>query len=189
MHGAAHRNVLVFMCLMVVSVAVVVWGLARGEEDVGVGDSAQAHLNFEVTIPKIISLRIGGEGTSIDTVHFDVEDVSAGSPVIRSSTAPAVTVGAVIGNASNVTLSVDSSSGLIGNTTGVHIPFSAITSSGTGDFNSVNDLAFDGSSDQVIWQGVGGGYRSGTFSFSLPNTTAFPPDTYIGEIVYTISAP
>lgn len=163
--------------------------LAYAESDTGVNGDAQARLNFQVSIPKILYLQIGGSGATIDTVSFNVTDVADNEATVSGDNSPAVKVAAIVGTSSSVILSADSSAGMTGSVTGSTIPFSAVTTSGTGDFSSVSSLAFDGTASQQVWSATGGGMRTGSLGYAYTNSYSYAPDTYSGQITYTLSSP
>ena len=161
---------------------------AWAESDVGIDSNAVVHLDFQVRLPQILYLRIGTSGATIDTVGFDVKDVPENQSTVDGDNSPEVRVGAIVANNATVTLSADSSTDMVGSTTGTNMPFSTISCSGSGSFSSVS-LTFNGTASQQIWQGTGRGFRSGTFSYTYANSYDYPPDTYDGTVTYTLSSP
>jgi len=162
---------------------------AWAESDVGRNSDAVVHLDFQVRLPQILFLRIGSSGATVDTVGFDVKDVPENQSTVDGDNSPEVRVGAIVANNATVTLSADSSKEMVGSGTGTKMPFSTISCTGSGNFSSVSDLAFDGTASQQIWQGTGRGFRSGTFSYTYANSYDYPPDTYDGQVTYTLSSP
>ena len=160
---------------------------AWAESDVGINSDAVVRLDFQVNLPQILYLRIGTSGETIDTVTFNVTDVPQNQPTVDGDNSPEVRVGAIVADGATVILSADSSTDMVGSTT--NMPFTTISCSGTNSFSSVNDLAFDGTTNQQIWQGTGRGWRSGTFSYTYANSYDYPPDTYNGQVIYTLSSP
>ena len=161
---------------------------AWAESDVGINSDAMVHLDFQVNLPQILYLRIGTSGGTIDTVTFNVTDVRQNQSTVPGDTSPQVAVGAIVENNATITLSANSStpmSGSGGNT----MSFKTISCTGSGDFDTVSDLAFDGTTNQQIWQGTGRGFRSGNFSYTYDNSYDYPPDTYDGQVTYTLSSP
>jgi len=182
--GCKFLGVLV-MGLMLLLGTIPAWA----ESDVGINSDAMVHLDFQVNLPQILYLRIGSSGGTIDTVGFDVTDIPQNQPTVTSINVPEVRVGAIVADGATVTLSADSSTDMVGSTTGTNMPFSTISCSGSGNFSSVSDLVFDGTASQKIWQGTGRGFRSGNFSYTYANSYDYPPDTYNGQVIYTLSSP
>ncbi len=153
------------------------------------GNPAVVHLDFEVRVQGNLHLRIGSAGATIDEVGFDVTDIPEVQPTVAGDLAPEVRVGAQVGDGDTITLSADSSTDMVGAVTAASMPFSTLDCTGTGDFNSVSALAFDGTANQTIWQDTGRGFRTGTFSFNYTNSYLYPPDTYNGQVTYTLTSP
>ncbi len=153
------------------------------------GNPAVVRLDFEVRVAGNLHLRIGSAGATIDEVGFDVTDVPEMQPTVNGDLAPEVRVGAQVGDGETVTLSADSSTDMTGAVTAASMPFSTIDCTGTVDFSSVSALAFDGTANQTIWQDTGRGWRQGTFNFVYTNSYNYPPDTYNGQVTYTLTSP
>ena len=161
---------------------------AWAESDVGVNSDAVVHLNFQVRLPQILYLRIGSSGGTIDTVVFNVENVPENQDTVESDNSPEVRVGAIVADGATVILSADSSTPMSGSGTDT-IPFTTISFTGSNDFASLLSSSFDGTASQQIWQGTGRGFRSGTFRYTYDNSYDYPPDTYDGQVTYTLSSP
>lgn len=153
------------------------------------GNPAVVHLNFQVRVAQVLHLRIGSAGGTIDTVGFDVTDIPEMLPTVSGDLAPEVRVGAQVTDGAVVTLTADSSTDLVGSVTATNMPFTTISCDGTGDFSSVSGLAFDGTASQTIWQTTGRGWRQGTFAYTYANSYNYPPDTFDGQVTYTLSTP
>lgn len=153
------------------------------------GNPAVARLNFQVRVAQVLHLRIGSPGATIDTVGFDVTDIPEVQPTANGDLAPEVRVGAQVRDGAVVTLSADSSTAMIGAVTAANLPFTTISCNGTGAFSSVSNLAFDGTANQTVWQSVGRGWSEGTFSYTYANSYNYPPDTFNGQVTYTLSTP
>ena len=177
------------VALTVLVVMVLGVRLAYAEQDVQSGGTpAVVHLNFKVTVPKLLFLRIGSAGATIDEVAFLVTNVPEEDPTISGDITPDVRVGAIIASAATVTLSADSSTDMQ-NVALDNMPFSTIATTGTGDFSGVSALAFDGTGSQQIWQDTGKGFRTGTFSFLYTNSYTYAEGVYTGQVEYTLSSP
>ncbi len=162
---------------------------AWAESNVGTNSNAVVHLDFQVRIPQILYLHIGDVGATIDQVSFNVTDVPENQPTVTGNITPDIDVGAIVANSAGIILSADSSTVMVGSNTGTNMPFSTISCTGSGDFNAVSDLAFDGTASQTIWQSTGRGFKSGTLTFTYTNSYNYPPDTYNGQVIYTLSSP
>ncbi len=178
-----------FLALMLVVPLISLLGTNKALAGNDNGNPAVVRLNFEVRAAEVLHLRIGSAGATIDEVGFDVTDIPEIQPTVAGDLDPEVRVGALVADGATVTLSADSSTDLLGAVTAANLPFSTISCTGTGDFSTVSNLAFDGTVNQSIWQDTGRGWRSGTFSFTYTNSYSYPPDTYNGQVTYTLSSP
>lgn len=153
------------------------------------GNPAVVHLNFQVQVAQVLHLQIGSPGSTIDTVGFSVTDLPGVQPTVNGDLSPDVRVGAEVSNGAVITLSANSSIAMVGSGTATNLPFTTISCTGTGDFSSVANLAFNGTANQTVWTSVGRGLRQGTFSYTYANSYTYPPDTYNGQVTYTLSTP
>ena len=179
-------SLLVALTAMVVLVLGV--QVAYAEQDVQTGGTpAVVHLNFKVVVPKLLFLRIGSAGATIDEVTFTVTDIPENEATVDGDISPDVRVGAIIGSAATATLSADSSTAMLSGAD--PMPFTVIGFTGTGDFSSLSASAFDGTGSQQIWQGTGPGFRTGTMDFTYTNSYTYPEGTFTGQVEYTLSSP
>jgi len=164
-------------------------GIASAESDMAVGGgSAQARLDFQVSIPTILYLRVGSSGATVDVISFDVSDVPGSGEVQGSSSGanpvPVVARG-FVPSGSTMTLVADSSTALQ-DSGKANIPFSEIRWDATGDFSSGR---FNDTANQQLDQFTGSGSRSGTYTFYYDNDTYYPASTYTGSVTYTLCSP
>lgn len=159
--------------------------LAYAESDTAIGQEAKSRLNFQVKIPQVLSLNIGSKGGAVDLITFQA-NLDASAP--GNASIP-LSFGALVGDNSTVALSSDSSIPMVGAQTGAEMPLSTIATTGTGSFQSINNVPFDGTNHQVMWQDSGKGLRQGNLSYHYTYNTAYPPDSYTGQVTYTLSSP
>lgn len=162
-------------------------GLSSAEQSSGTG-AQSVHLDFAVNVPQILYLRIGSPGTTVDTVTFEppitptdvwINATSGGSQIIQIS--------GMVPPSTAIRLTADSSIPLSNGS--FSIPFNQIRASGSGAFASVSALAFNGATDQVIWEATGPGMRQGNFVYQFYNDAPHPPGSYTGTVTYTLSTP
>ena len=149
--------------------------------------SAQANLDFAITIPSFIFFQVGSPGSTIDSVSFDLltanEEPGSTNPVAGSST---VSV-ALRTNATNVRIAA--SGGNMTDTLGGagSIPLTDITPSSAASDIPVPDFGAD--TGLIAPSGFN---LSDTWSFSYDNTTVVPAgvygtDTNGGRVTYTVT--
>jgi hypothetical protein len=150
--------------------------------------SANARLDFRVTIPQFISFRVGTAGATVDLVHFDMTSTPAnvgnGTDVARTNAGGAAIPVALISNGGNATV--------------------AAVGSGTGLTDGTNTIAWteiDGSSDNALLgvPAVGGSValtatagvinRTANWTFTYDNTNVVGAGVYNGQVTYTASNP
>ena len=163
---------------------------AYADQDVNTsGGSAQVQLDFKVTVPRMLFLRVGTPPI-VDEVEFVVTDIPevGYQPTVAGDYDPPVRIGAIVTTGTAVTLSADSSTDMQ-NVALDSMPFSTIDCTGDGDFISVSSLAFDGTASQTIWSSTGKGWRIGTFNYVYTNSWDYAPGEYTGSVTYTLSSP
>lgn len=171
--------------------------------------SATAHLDFQVTIPKVLFLQVG-TGTAaqtngaVDLIAFAVPAASVGngSAVAASSggdLGAGVVTARVIGNNGDVTLS-SSTTGALGNGAGDTISFNDVSAAVTA-LTSATPLAHPtfvdgGTSANVLVPATNKIVnRDARWTFSYLNTAAKPAGTYggvntnNGRVTYTAAMP
>jgi hypothetical protein len=158
------------------------------------GLSASAKLNFRVTIPRVIYLRVGTgtdytPSTTVDDVLFTVAAGNVGTGTAVAG-APASIGVHVLSTGGNVTLSANGTSGGLAGPGG-SIAWSQIT-------GSSSNAALPHPS--AIGNGVAGGAQtltassgvvkqSANWSFSYANAAAFQAGNYDGVVTYTAALP
>jgi len=155
---------------------------AYGEQDTKSGGTpAVVRLDFQVNVQTVLQLRIGTAGPTIDTITFTVSSFP-GTPVSGSPASVTVRVRGQIPATETMTLSADSSGGIVGPAT---IPFDEISCDATDDFS---DYTFDGTGSQTLDTFGSSGTYDGTYSFTYDNDTPYPAGTYNGQVTYTLSS-
>ncbi len=140
---------------------------------------ANASLNVTVNVGSRARLTLGAAGITFADADPTTVPVMTAGPVT-------VDVGARTGAASNVTLTVLASGNLAsgGNT----IPINTLTWTVAGDPGLVAGTS-NATVAQSVGAWVGSGIRSGSQSFSLPNSWAYVPGTYTATLNYTLTVP
>lgn len=162
---------------------------------------AQARLDFQVTIPKVLYLQVG-TGTyftnvaTVNGVTFTVPaaNVGDGGAIAGSASVPV----RVVGNNGNITLNA-TTLGALGNGSGDTISFTQIVGS-SDNANLAHPAAFvDGgaSANVTVTPNIGTKVtdRTANWSFNYSNTAVVPPGTYGGvnannsRVTYTATMP
>jgi hypothetical protein len=184
-----------FVCFGAAVAALVLPVTARAESDVTTGGgsiTAQARVNFSITIPRFVFLQVGtgtllANNTTIDTISFApaVSVVGNGTAVAGTGGnlgAGGVTV-RIIGNAGNVALTGTGPANL---TSGSNtIPWTQIATAITG-----------GATHPTI-NGAGANFTAaggvvninGTWVYSYLNTVTPASGTFTGQVQYTATTP
>ena len=191
---------------LALAVAVAFPMMASAESNFVTGPStttpgAQARLDFQVTIPKVLYLQVG-TGTyftnvaTVNGVTFTVPAANVGDAGAIAGSAP-VTV-RVVGNNGNITLNA-TTLGALGNGSGDTISFTQIVGS-SDNANLAHPAAFvDGgtSANVTVTPNIGTKVtdRSALWSFNYSNAAVVPPGTYGGvnannsRVTYTATMP
>lgn len=169
---------------------------ANAESSVTTGTgaiSASARVNFSITIPRFISLRVGTgailtNDTTINTIDFQptVAVIGDSNPVAATAASGDLGNGAVtvriLGNSGNVTLSATGPANLTSGTD--TIPWTQISTAVTGGathptINGTNaTFTATGSVVNV----------SGTWTYTYLNATTPAGGTYTGQVLYTATS-
>jgi hypothetical protein len=194
---------------LVVAVAVAFPMAAAAESNFTTGAgtvTASARLNFTVSIPKVIYLKVGTGGAglaanaTIDGVVITVPAANVGDGSAIASVPASVPV-RVVGNNGNITLTAVTAAAGLANAAGDTISFAQIV--GTSSDATAGGLA------HPVFNGTGGSStvtvtpnvttkvtdRSANWSFTYSNAAVVPPGTYGGtvalggQVTYTASMP
>jgi hypothetical protein len=178
---------------------------ANAESTTVTTGSANARLDFQVTIPRVLMLQVGSAGTGIDQISFDMSatpaNVGNGTPVAGTGGdqgAGAVTA-KVLGNNGNVTL-VATSLGALTNAAGDTIPYSEINTTATAGTTATVLAApalANRASSSVALTAVNTIVRQDAkWTFAYKNTNPVAPGVYggsaaggNGRVTYTASMP
>jgi hypothetical protein len=170
--------------------------LASADSQLVIGgtNSASAHLDFRVVIPRVLFLQVGN-ATTIDTVTFDYSSNSAavGTGAVAGSITNAVVPVQVIGNNGVVELTA-TTAGALANADGDTISWSQIsaTSSNGGLPSPAIVDGGPGASLPVTTTGTRITNQSADWTFSYANTVVVPAGVYgtvNGQVTYTASMP
>jgi hypothetical protein len=164
--------------------------------------STSARLDMSIVIPRILFLRVGTTGATIDPITFTVPAANVGNGVAQAGAGGNLGGGAVTaivqGNAGNATLTVSTPGAL--QTTGGTINYTEIITAATalGGFATLlNAPALaNGPGGTVGLTAVGNIVNSGaTWTYTYANTTVPASGTYGGvntqnsRVTYTVTAP
>lgn len=211
------RNSIVLKALVVAAVAAIPL-LCNAESNVQTGANtaapgATAHVDFQVSIPKILYLRVGtgssyttGALTSVNTV--DLIQFAPGAAVVGNGTAVAGTGGdqtngvetaAIVSNSGNVTLNA-TASGALGDGAGNSINYTQITTTAA-TLTSATALPAptlaNGTSANVLITAPASKVinQDAKWTYAYANTTTPPAGIYggvnvnNGRVVYTATMP
>lgn len=177
------------MRILILLIALVFPISAYAVSQTGIETNIAARLNVQAKIPALLYLQIGSQGSTVDSITFNFSEFTLSDLWISSIQSPRIVVAGIIPSSSTITLTADSSAPLIGQSTGRRIFFQRIRMSGSGDFSSIRNLRFNRSTNQTIWQKTGSGYNEGDLNFEFLTSLTLQPDTYKGQVTYTLSAP
>lgn len=185
------------------AVALAVPAIAAAESQWVVGPgNAQARLDFQITIPRVLYFQVGAGafGTNNGTVQSMTATVPAANlgdstPV---SFAPALVPVRVVGNNGQITIAA-STVGALSNGAGDTISFATITPNSDDNANLPSPPLADGAGAPVnvtISSGTKVTDRSANWSFAYSNAAVVPPGTYGGTggaqnstVTYTAAMP
>lgn len=176
---------------------------------VGAGN-ATAKLDFRVTIPRVLFLRVGAgtdfaDNTTVNLIDFAPAAASLGNSASVAGTGGDLGGGAVtakvIGNNGNITLVATTAGALSNGVAGDSIPYTEIKTAAT-TLSSATILAApvlaNGASAPVVLTPAAGTktiVRDATWTFSYANTAIVAPGVYggvntnNGRVTYTASMP
>lgn len=168
---------------------------ARAESEVTTGAgtiTADAHVNFSITIPRFIFLQVGTgtlltNNTTIDTISFAPAVNVVGNGTAVAGTGGNLGSGGVtvrlIGNAGNVTLGATGPANLTGG--GNTIPWTQISTAITG---GATHPTINGTN--ANFAAAGGVVNvNGTWVYSYLNTLTPASGTFTGQVQYTATTP
>lgn len=185
------------------AVALAVPAIAAAESQWVVGPgNAQARLDFQITIPRVLYFQVGAGafGTNNTTVQSMTATVPAANlgdstPV---SFAPALVPVRVVGNNGPITIAA-TTAGALNNGSGDTISFGTITPNSSDNANLPSPPLADGPGAPVnvtISSGTKVTDRSANWSFAYSNAAVVPPGTYGGiggaqnsTVTYTAAMP
>jgi len=186
--------------------------LANAESDFVSGTgSASAQLDFQITIPRILFLRVGtgtdfADNATVDMISFNVPGADLGNGTSVAATAASGDLGngavtaRVLGNGGNVTLT-STTLGALSNGAGSTISYSQIETAVTalGGVGGVPmphpALADTGTGSVALASTLGIVDRGATWTFSYANDNVVAPGTYggagvnNGRVTYTAATP
>ena len=171
--------------------------LASAESDITIGgnSAAQARLNFQVIIPRVLFLAVGtgstgfADNTTVDTLTFDYSTAAAAATLGNSTPSSAQNVNVrVLGNNGQIAIAATGTgTGLVGAAATDVIPWSEITATSS-DATNFNVPAVGGSANPVL-NGTKVTSRTATWNYAYANTTTPAAGTYTGTVTYTATMP
>lgn len=172
---------------------------AESSFQTGVGAlSANARVDFQITIPRFLALRVGTSGTPIDLVSFTVPAANVGNATPVAGTGGDLGAGSVtasvLGNGGNVTLQA-TTGGPIGNGASGTIDWSEITTSSSNPSLPAPVLANGASAGVAVGATSGVVNQTATWTYSYANSNVVEAGTYGGvntnnsRVTYTASLP
>jgi hypothetical protein len=172
---------------------------AESSFQTGVGAlSANARVDFQITIPRFLSLRVGTAGAPIDLVSFTVPAADVGNATPVAGTGGDVGGGAVtaavLGNGGNVTLQA-TTGGPIGNGGAGQIDWTQITTASSNPSLPAPVLVNGASAGVAVAATNGVVNQTATWTYSYLNSAVIEAGTYGGvntnnsRVTYTASLP
>ena len=160
--------------------------------------SSSARVDFQITIPRFLSLRVGTAGAPIDLVSFTVPAANVGNATPVAGTGGDLGAGsvtaAVLGNGGNVTLQA-TTGGPIGNGAAGTIAWSQITTASSNPSLPAPVLANGASAGVAVAATNGVVNQTATWTYSFANSNVIEAGTYGGvntnnsRVTYTASLP
>ncbi|QDH71526.1 hypothetical protein [Marilutibacter alkalisoli] len=164
--------------------------------------SATAHLDFQVTVPRVLLLRVGSDAGTVDLIDFDVTAAdlqNAGTQTV-SGTGGDLGGGSVtahvMGNNGAITLGATTVGALL-NGDGDSISYAEITTSSS-DSGLPSPTLVDGTTSSVVLAPTSGSKvtdRSAQWTFEYANSALVAAGTYGGQnvnngrVTYTAAMP
>ena len=172
---------------------------AESSSQTGVGAiSTSARVDFQITIPSFLSLRVGTAGAPIDLVNFTVPAANVGDATPVAGTGGDLGAGsvtaAVLGNGGDVTL-LATTGGPIGNAAAGSISWSRITTASSNPSLPAPVLADGASAGVAVAAANGVVNQTATWTYSYANLDVIEAGTYGGvnannsRVTYTASLP
>lgn len=195
----AQRNSVRAVAALTVGLALphAVWAETNFNSGSASALAASARLDFRITIPRVLFLRVGtgtdfANNTSVDAVDFNVPESASGSGVPVAGQSGTAITARVVGNGNNISFSATGSSGgLTPSSVGAPaVPWTQIVAaSGGGSLPhpAIGNGTAGAASSLVSTGGVVD--QTSTWSFSYRNLTALPAGTYSGQVIYTAALP
>lgn len=165
--------------------------------------NASAKLDFQITVPRILFLRVGANSAAVDLISFSPAAATLGSGSVVAGTGGDLTGGAVSaqvrGNNGTITL-IATTVGALSNGAGDSIPYSQIVTTPTALTSATvldAPVLANGASAAVAVTPASGKVvdRDARWTFSYANTAIVAPGTYGGvntnnsRVTYTASMP
>ena len=164
--------------------------------------STSARVDFSIIIPRILFLRVGTTGATIDPITFTVPAANVGNGVAQAGTGGDLGAGAVSaivqGNAGNATLSVSTVGAIQSGANSINYTQIVTTPTALPGFPTLlNAPALaNGPGGTVALVAVGNIVSSGaTWTYSYSNSNVVASGTYGGvntqnsRVTYTVTAP
>lgn len=159
--------------------------------------NANARVDFAITIPRFVSLRVGTAGAPIDLISFAVPAAAVGNGTPVAGTGGDLGAGAVtatvLGNGGTVTLAA-TTGGPIGNGTST-INWSEITTTSSNPSLPAPVLANGASAPVALAATAGVVSQTATWTYGYANSAVIESGTYGGvnvnnsRVTYTASLP
>ncbi len=159
--------------------------------------NSSARVDFQITIPRFLSLRVGTAGAPVDLVSFTVPAANVGDATAVAGTGGDLGAGSVtarvLGNGGNVTLQA-TTAGPLGNGTS-SISWSEITTASSNPSLPAPVLANGPSAAVAVAATSGVVNQTATWTYGYANTGVVEAGTYGGvntnnsRVTYTASLP
>lgn len=160
--------------------------------------NTSARVDFQVTIPRFLALRVGTTGAPIDLVSFTVPAANVGNATPVAGTGGDLGAGSVtasvLGNGGNVTLQA-TTAGPIGNGSAGSINWTQITTASSNPSLPAPTLTNGPSGAVAVAATAGVVNQTATWTYSYANTDVIEAGTYGGvntnnsRVTYTASLP
>lgn len=157
--------------------------------------ATNARVDFQITIPRFLSLRVGTVGAPIDLVQFTVPAADVGNSVpVVAGPGPGALTAVVLGNGGTVSLAA-ATLGALGNGSGNTIDWSQITTTSSNASLNAPVLTNGTSAAVSVPATLGIVNQTATWTYAYANSVTPAAGTYggvntnNGRVTYTASLP
>jgi hypothetical protein len=157
----------------------------------GANITAQARVDFSITIPKFVLLQVGTAGATIDVISFSVAAANVGNGTPVAATAGSGNLGngqvtvRVVGNNGDMTLAATGPATLVSGADTIAWSQVTVTAGGGAPAHP----AVNGASVNLPATGRVVNIANGNWTYAYANANVVPAGAYTGQVTYTATVP